>query len=194
MRDPLVTLASSPEPDMVSPVTELMWWNGMNDGRPRSPLQGLAAILLALLAGCAGVAPDAQDRHLDTTAIAAPVSDLSTPVQAPATQESPAVVALLDQADNQRSGGQLERSVATVERALRIEPRNPRLWLRLAELRLAMAMPERAEQLAMKAKALAVANPVLIEKSWRLIAQARYQRGDTAGAAEALRQAGNYRE
>lgn len=152
---------------------------------------GVCACLAA--AGCAGIALQEPEQPFDTTGLAAPVIDQSVSRSGRA-EATPAVVALLDQAEAQRTEGQLDRSVATVERALRIEPRNPRLWLRLSELRLAMAMPERAEQLAMKAKALAVANPVVIERSWRVIAQARYQRGDTAGAAEALRQAGNYRE
>lgn len=155
--------------------------------------RGLATGLCLALGGCAGLAPDAQDRSIDSAG-GAPVVEQSVPARSRGVQETPAVVALLDQAETQRAGGQLELSVATVERALRIEPRNPRLWYRLAELRLSMGMPERAEQLAMKSKALAVANPELIEQNWRLIAQARYQRGDTHGAAEALRQAGNYRE
>lgn len=141
------------------------------------------------LGACAGLGPAGQERPG-----AAPVLDQSVTSRPGQVEDSPAVVALLDQAASQRSGGEWERSVATLERALRIEPRNPRLWYRLAELRLAMNMPQRAEQLAMKSKALSVANPALIEQNWRLIAEARYQRGDTTGAAEALRQAGNYRE
>lgn len=160
----------------------------MREERSYQGKRGLAVSLCLVLSGCAGVTTEPG------TAPGAPVVEGS--VQAGSSQgaESPAVVALLDQAENLRAGGQLERSVSTVERALRIEPRNPRLWYRLAELRLAMNMPQRAEQLAMKSKALAVANPALVEQSWRLIAQARYQRGDTEGASAALREAAKYRD
>ncbi len=147
-----------------------------------------AAGLCLVLSGCAGLTGPGDG---GTTA---PVEEESISNATRQGAATPAVVALLDQAESQRAGGELERAVATVERALRIEPRNARLWYRLAELRLAMNMPQRAEQLAMKAKALAVANPALIEQSWRLIAQSRYQRGDTAGASAALQEAAKYRD
>jgi hypothetical protein len=52
-----------------------------------------------------------------------------------------AVVALLGQADRYRSSGDSSNEAATIERALRIEPNNARLWSRLSAIRLESACP-----------------------------------------------------
>lgn len=112
------------------------------------------------------------------------------PVTAPLTPaHGPAVVALLDSADGQQQAGDLAAAVATLERALRIEPRNPRLWNRLAGLRLAQGRYTMAEQLAAKSNSLAGSDTGLKRSNWRLIARARDARGDRAGAAAARRHA-----
>ncbi|GAB4359563.1 MAG: hypothetical protein Kow006_28800 [Gammaproteobacteria bacterium] len=99
------------------------------------------------------------------------------------------MVALLDQASFQQRSGHPEQSAATLERALRIEPRNPRLWHRLAEVRLAMGMAHRAEQLALKSVSLAAGNPHLARDGWLLIARARESLGDLEGAVQAREKA-----
>ncbi len=113
----------------------------------------------------------------------------STPV--PAAAQSPAVLALLDSANRQASAGKWDSAGAALERALRIEPRDARLWQRLAEVRIKQNQPQQAETLATRSNTLAGGDRVLQGKNWRLIAQARKQRGDHAGAqaAEAKAQA-----
>lgn len=103
----------------------------------------------------------------------------------PSPASHPAVVSLLTLAAAQRDAGQLEAAVATVERALRIEERNPSLWNRLAALRLEQGDAAQAESLARKALSLAAADPAIRAESWRLIAAARGARGDAAGAEAA---------
>lgn len=110
----------------------------------------------------------------------------------PSQQGSPAVVALLDRAAAQESAGYPELSAATLERALRIDPRNPWLWHRLARVRLEMGMAQRAENLAIKSNFLAQGNERLLRENWRLIAAARSSQGDTEGAEQAQREAANY--
>jgi Tfp pilus assembly protein PilF len=73
-------------------------------------LSTLATFLL--LAGCAVLPPDVP----------------------PAPSQNPAVVALFEQARSQSSAGQGEAAGASLERALRIEPRNPLLWQSKARL------------------------------------------------------------
>ena len=102
---------------------------------------------------------------------------------------SPAVVAFLGQAEKQANGGDLEAAAASLERAIRIEPRNPLLWYHLATVRLAQREPGQAEQLAVKSNSLAAGNRVQQSRNWRLIARAREARGDRAGAANAERRA-----
>lgn len=103
----------------------------------------------------------------------------------PKTSSGGAVVALLGQADTYHRAGDRSNEAATIERALRIEPRNPRLWTRLAEVRLAQGQPRQAEQLALKSNALASGERALQAANWRLVARARWSLNDSTGAREA---------
>lgn len=113
------------------------------------------------------------------------------PTAAPAA--SPAVVALLEVARAQAAAGDGEGAAASLERALRIEPKNPWLWHRLGVLRLQQGRPEEAVELAKKSNALAAGNLYLMAGNWELIAQARQALGDAAGAAMARETARRYR-
>jgi len=102
----------------------------------------------------------------------------------------PAVLTLVREAEASRSGGQLDNAAATLERAIRIQPRNSALWQQLASVRLQQLQPGLAEDLAKKSNVLAQGNRALIQKNWAIIAEARRQRGDAQGAAEADARAG----
>ena len=103
--------------------------------------------------------------------------------------ETPAVVALLEHAEQQANAGDLDAAAVTLERAIRIDSRNPVLWHHLATVRLADGDPVQAEQLAAKSNSLAGSNPALQSRNWSLIARARQARGDIDGARSAERQA-----
>src|SRR2546425_2701926 len=65
----------------------------------------------------------------------------TTPAPAPAPEsaartETIAIASLLDGARADTAAGRLANAAASLERALRIEPRNPRLWQELARVRL----------------------------------------------------------
>jgi len=96
-----------------------------------------------------------------------------------------AVVALLDRADNFRQAGDISNEAATIERALRIDPRNARLWHRLAAARLDQDQPQQAEQLALKSNALSAGDTRLQADNWQLVAKARWSRNDSNGARAA---------
>lgn len=102
----------------------------------------------------------------------------------------PAVLALVREAEASRNGGQLDNAAAILERAIRIQPRNATLWQQLASVRLQQHQPGLAEDLAKKSNVLAQGNRALIQKNWAIIAEARRQKGDTQGAAEADAKAG----
>ena len=107
----------------------------------------------------------------------------------PAPREQPAaVVALLDHAEQQANNGDLPAAAMTLERAIRIDSRNPVLWHHLASVRLAEGDAIQAEQLAKKSNALAAGNYALQARNWGLIAEARRTRGDASGAQSAERQ------
>lgn len=128
--------------------------------------------LAALLAGCAAVyAPG-------------PVPETVPAAEAPA--GGPAVVALLDSARADSAAGRLSNAAASLERALRIEPRNPRLWQELARVRFQQGNYAQAESLAARSNSWAGSDSALRADNWRLIAQARDARGDAAGARAAL--------
>jgi len=92
------------------------------------------------------------------------------------TTNSPTVLALLDQASRQEQAGSPERAAATLERALRIEPRNARLWHRLAILRFQQGQFTLAESLAAKSSMLAQGDWSLKQKNAELIEQVRQRR------------------
>lgn len=102
-----------------------------------------------------------------------------------------AVVALLERAERADRGGDPDAAAAALERALRIEPHNARLWNRLAQTRLRQGLPAQAEQMALKSNALAHGDHRLQASNWRLVARARWARNDADGAAAAERRAGD---
>jgi tetratricopeptide (TPR) repeat protein len=111
-----------------------------------------------------------------------PVIRREAPVQPPS---NPAVLALLDRADQQYAARDLDAAAGSLERALRIEPRNPRLWHRLASVRLDQGQLDQAIQLAAKSTSLAGYDRGLQARNWRLIASARHAKGDPDGARAA---------
>jgi predicted Zn-dependent protease len=101
------------------------------------------------------------------------------------------VVALLDQAETYHRSGDIDNEAATIERALRIDPKNASLWSRLAAVRLEQGRPGQAEQLALKSNALAGEDTVLQARNWRLVARARWSVNDGSGARAAEKKAGD---
>ena len=100
----------------------------------------------------------------------------------------PAITKLLKQALGQQQQGALEKSAATLERALRIQPNEPLAWNRLAFVRLQQNQWRQAEQLALKSNSL-TAQDSLMMRNWRIIADARKHQGNAIGAKAARRQA-----
>lgn len=101
----------------------------------------------------------------------------------------PAVLALeADIEGNLKSGGYAD-AAASLERAIRIQPKNPELWHVLAEVRLKQQQPGLAEDLAKKSNLLAKNNAELIRSNWKIIAESLRLKGDAAGAAEAMAKA-----
>ena len=80
-------------------------------------------ILLGLLASCAQLSSGIMDGSHDGVL---PVTD---------NRQMPAVIkGLLEQADQQFLQGEYNESLATLERALRIKPRYPETWSRMAQV------------------------------------------------------------
>jgi Flp pilus assembly protein TadD len=155
----------------------------------------IVLLILAGLAACTTV-PEPAVAPGETSETTPPVSSETTeptPSEAPAApapvSNNPAVVALLDSAHNAATAGQLPSATASLERALRIEPRNPLLWHELAKLKLQKGDYRQAENLAARSNSWAGSNKALRASNWRLISEARSLRGDNAGARAALEKA-----
>ena len=88
----------------------------------------------------------------------------------PQGQSSPVVRKLVDKAGEQQRNGDLEGAASSLERALRIEPRNARLWNQLADLRFAQKNWQQSTQLAAKSNTLAGADTNLRRRNWYLMA------------------------
>ena len=143
---------------------------------------------LLLLAGCAGLAtppsgtttPEAQAQQAGEGAIIEPVPKAGM-------SGNRAVIALLDRAQLDNNAGEREAAGASLERALRIEPRNPWLWLELAQVRLAQGQYAQAITLARKSHSFAGHQPRLQSENWQVIGRARVAQGDKAGAEQAFK-------
>ncbi|HUI59018.1 MAG TPA: tetratricopeptide repeat protein [Steroidobacteraceae bacterium] len=97
----------------------------------------------------------------------------------------PASTALVTQAHGQLSGGDFALAAATIERAMRIEPDNPLLWIELGRVRLTAGDNAQADSMGRKALALATGDPRAQSQAWRLIADSLRALRRTQEAAEA---------
>jgi hypothetical protein len=138
-----------------------------------------------------GTNPDSEG---PATAVPAPALTSPPPSVAPpaATRQfhlGPAATALVAQAHRQAAGGDQQLAISTIERALRIEPDNPLLWIELGEAHEAAGRFEQAGGMGHKALQLATGDPQAQSASWRLIADSLKARGRNGEAAEAQRRA-----
>ena len=85
---------------------------------------------------------------------------------------SPATRSLVTQARAQVAHGDLPAASSTLDRALRIEPSNPLLWVELGRLRLAENDAHQAEGCGRKALALASGDHAAQAQAGRLLADA----------------------
>ena len=121
-------------------------------------------IVLLLLAGCA--APERAPEP-------APPAPAPQPAPAPERKETIAVAGLMESARKDVDAGRLSNAAASLERALRIEPRNPRLWQELARVRLKQSQFSQAESTAMRSNSYAGSDAALRAENDRIIEDAR---------------------
>ncbi len=152
----------------------------------------LAAAML--LSGC--VTPERGTPGANTPKPGAPVPAPAAPI-APAEISRPPVTehhlgaatrSLVAQARALTDRGDLVGASVTLDRALRIEPSNPLLWLERGRLRLAENDAHQAEGCARKALALASGDRQTQAQSGRLLVQALRAQHRDQEAAEIERQ------
>ncbi len=82
---------------------------------------------------------------------------------------SPASRALVGQAQAQRQKGDLPGATVSLERALRIEPSNPLLWIEMGRLRMDQRNYPQAENMGRKALSMSVGDDRTQAAAWQLV-------------------------
>ena len=172
-------------------------------GRLRAKSVPAALVLLALmLGGCAtnpyeippqpekvppGAPPEIPTEP-ETRPEVPPEAEPAPPRAPPRTREyqlGAATRSLVTQAQSQAAAGNFPVAAASIERALRIEPSNPLLWIELGKIRQAEGNFPQAEGMGRKALSLAIGDARAQASAWRLIAESLRARGRVQQAQEA---------
>jgi tetratricopeptide (TPR) repeat protein len=156
---------------------------------------------VALLTACQSLfgppvsGPSPTPPQSGTAQTPTPQQPVPSPVPSPPQQTpkefrlSVASAALVKQGRAQSVKGEYPAAVATLERALRIEPDNPLVWLELGQVHLSARNAPQAESMGRKAVALATGNASVQANGWRLIGDALRARGRDLDATEAYQKA-----
>ncbi len=178
----------------------------MNGGfRNLEPSLAAAALLTAtlLLSGCPAslrTNPDeAAPGNPAPSSQAPPTVSASSPILPPPPPQpapppprenhlSPATRALVTQAHTLIAHGDLDGASSTLDRALRIEPNNPLMWVELGRLRLEESNAHQAEVCGRKALALASGDRATQAQAGRLLADALRAQQRNQEAVEVERQ------
>jgi tetratricopeptide (TPR) repeat protein len=95
---------------------------------------------------------------------------------------SPVVQRLMAAANTEFDNGNTDAAANSLERALRIEPRNAFLWNKLASIRFSQQDWQQAIQLAAKSNTLSANDLGLRRQNWNLMGNAYEALGDAAAA------------
>ena len=163
-------------------------------GRESLARLSLSLLLLVSLSACVSnanrepVPPPAEVEErvvVDGDALPLPEDrDIQVQPLPGAPAESPVVRRLMASASTAMDNGDTTSAVNSLERALRIEPRNAVLWNRLAKVRFRQENWQQAIQLASRSNTLTGDNPGLRRDNWNLIANAHAALGNTEAAEQ----------
>jgi|GEM_PF-686433 hypothetical protein len=107
----------------------------------------------------------------------------------PPAKLSPASQSLVTQAQAQRKKGDLPGASVSLERALKIEPRNPLLWIEMGRLRMDQHNYAQAEALGRKAISMSAGDVRTQSTAWQLVGDSFRARGRNPQAQEAYAKA-----
>ena len=134
--------------------------------------------------------PPTQEPPVQTRPAPAPEPPVEQPLPpAPVVREpvlSAASRALVNQAQIQLQSKNYPVAASSIERALRIEPDNPLLWIELGKVRQAEGNYVQAENMGRKAASMSVNAPRANSSAWTLIAESLRARGKNTEAQQAL--------
>lgn len=158
--------------------------------KTKNNLKLVLALLPALfLAACATSPKSPAEPDVDAR-VRQPAQQDSAGVQV-FPLENGAVTELLADASAAEQNGQLEQASMSLERALRIQPRNPEILQSMAEVNLQMADYEQALNFAARSYDLGPRVGEICSRNWRTISVSREYLGDHSGSVEAEKRASN---
>ena len=148
----------------------------------------LVILIPLLLAACAGQPPAKVENDEVDARVRAPASEDSAGVQVYSLQ-NPAVKELTAQAVVAERAGELDKASGYLERALRIEPRDPQLLQQMAEIKLQTADYQQALSFAERSYDIGPRVGEICSRNWRTISVAREHLDDASGANDAEKRA-----
>ena len=141
-------------------------------------------LIVLLLAACSTQQPaPIKDKEIDSR-VRAPATKDSAGVQVYSLQ-NPAVKELTAQALVAEHAGELDQASGYLERALRIEPRDPQLLQHMAEIKLQKEDYQQALNFAVRSYEIGPRVGEICSRNWRTISVAREHLNDTNGASDA---------
>ena len=164
--------------------------------------QGVGACLPLVLSACVSTSsldvPTQEPADIEERVVidgqALPYPDqpsLTTESMGESTSVSPVVSRLMASAQSSRQARNWDSAANSIERALRIEPRNAALWSALAEVKYDQGDDRSTLQLAAKSNTLSGQNHQLRRKNWLLMANSHQRLGDDIKAEELRKKALN---
>ena len=150
----------------------------------------LSVVLAVLLSACASTAPwpaPEPDREVESR-VREPAKEDSAGVQVFPLQ-NPAVKELLADASTAESAGDYGQAATLLERALRIQPRDPEILQNLAEVQLQIKDYEQALNFATRSYDIGPRVGEICSRNWRTISVSREHLGDHAGSVQAEQKA-----
>jgi len=151
----------------------------------RRSIQSLAVLgLVAMLAACATQPPAPTEDRSVAEQVRAPAAEQTRGLQVYPLR-NPAVTELSEAALAAEQQGDLDQAALLLERALRIQPRDPELLQHMAEIRLERGEWEQAESFAARSFDVGPRVGEICQRNWRTMALARerLQRYDDAANA-----------
>jgi len=152
-------------------------------------IRASALLSLIMLTACAGRGPAVSEEQQP-----APIEDrtVQEKVREPAQQQrggvqvfplqNPAVKELLKQSEQAENAGDFEAAAVSIERALRIQPRDPELLQRMAEIQLHKKDYQQALNFASRSYDSGPRVGELCNRNWRTMSVAQSALGDNRSA------------
>jgi tetratricopeptide (TPR) repeat protein len=144
---------------------------------------GLTCLAL-ILSACAGYRPAPVEGREVESRVRVPASQESEGVQV-FPLHNPAVKELLAEAGSAETAGDYDQALVLLERALRMQPRNPEILQQLAEVQLQKQDYEQALNFAVRSYDIGPRVGEICDRNWRTISVAREHLGDHSGSEQA---------